>query len=58
MASSAQSTAQLGTYANFLGGDALRGLLFNSVAAKELKLSYYVGETLLFTIYAHYGNFI
>ena len=26
------------------------------VAVKELKLSYYIGETLLFTIYAHYGN--
>ena len=26
------------------------------VAVKELKLSYYVGETLLFTIYTHYGN--
>ena len=23
---------------------------------KELKLSYYIGETLLFTIYTHYGN--
>ena len=26
------------------------------VAVKELKLSYYIGETLLFTIYTHYGN--
>ena len=26
------------------------------VAVKELKLSYYTGETLLFTIYSHYGN--
>ena len=26
------------------------------VAVKELKLSYHIGETLLFTIYAHYGN--
>ena len=26
------------------------------VAVKELNLSYYVGETLLFTIYTHYGN--
>ena len=26
------------------------------VAVKELKLSYSIGETLLFTIYAHYGN--
>ena len=25
---------------------------------KELKLSYYIGETLLFTIYTHYGNSI
>ena len=25
---------------------------------KELKLSYYIGETLLFTIYTHYGNLI
>ena len=28
------------------------------VAVKELKLSYYTGETLLFTIYTHYGNLI
>ena len=28
------------------------------VAVKELKLSYYIGETLLFTIYTHYGNFL
>ena len=30
------------------------------VAVKELKLSYYIGETLLFTIYIyiHYGNLI
>ena len=26
------------------------------VAVKELQLSYYIGETLLFTIYTHYGN--
>ena len=26
------------------------------VTVKELKLSYYIGETLLFTIYTHYGN--
>ena len=26
------------------------------VAIQELKLSYYIGETLLFTIYTHYGN--
>ena len=30
----------------------------NWVAVKELKLSYYSGETLLFTIYTHYGNLI
>ena len=28
------------------------------VAVKELKLSYYIGETLLFSIYTHYGNLI
>ena len=30
------------------------------VAVKELKLSYYIGKTLLFTIYiyTHYGNLI
>ena len=28
------------------------------VAVKELKLSYYIGETLLLTIYTHYGNLI
>ena len=28
----------------------------NWVAVKELELSYYIGETLLFTIYTHYGN--
>ena len=28
------------------------------VAVKELKLSYYFGETLLFTMYTHYGNLI
>ena len=26
------------------------------VAVKEFKLSYYIGETLLFTMYLHYGN--
>ena len=26
------------------------------VAVKGLKLSYYIGETLLFTVYNHYGN--
>ena len=35
--------------------DPLRGL-YDWVAVKELKLSYYIGETLLFTIYTHYGN--
>ena len=30
----------------------------NWVAVKELKLNYYIGETLLFTIYTHYGNLI
>ena len=30
----------------------------NWVAVKELNLSYYIGETLLFTIYTHYGNFL
>ena len=28
------------------------------VAVKELKLSYYIGEAPLFTIYTHYGNLI
>ena len=28
------------------------------VAVKELELSYYIRETLLFTIYTHYGNLI
>ena len=28
------------------------------VAIKGLKLSYYIGETLLFTTYTHYGNLI
>ena len=28
------------------------------VAVKELKLSYHIGETLLVTIYTHYGNLI
>ena len=28
------------------------------VAVKELKLSDYIGETLLFTTYTHYGNLI
>ena len=27
-------------------------------AVKELNLSYYIGETLLFTMYTHYGNLI
>ena len=32
--------------------------LNNWVAVKEVILSYNVGETLLFTIYSHYGNLI
>ena len=28
------------------------------VYVKELSLSYYIGETLLFAIYTHYGNLI
>ena len=28
------------------------------VAVKELNLSYYIGETLLFIMYTHYGNLI
>ena len=32
--------------------------MYDWVAVKELKLSYYIGETLLLTIYTHYGNFI
>ena len=32
--------------------------MFVWVAVKELKLSYYIGETLLFTIYTHCGNLI
>ena len=28
------------------------------VAVKELKLIYYIGDTLLFTIYTHYGNLV
>ena len=34
------------------------GFGLSRVAVKELKLSYYIGETLLFTIYTHYGNLI
>ena len=34
--------------------DRFYGLLF----VKELNLSYYIGETLLFTIHTHYGNLI
>ena len=30
----------------------------NWVAVEELKLSYYIGESLLFTIFTHYGNLI
>ena len=35
-----------------------KGFRIYWVAVKELKLSYYIGETLLFTIYTHYGNLI
>ena len=37
---------------------AFAGLGFSWVAVRELSLSYYTGETLLFTIYTHYGNLI
>ena len=33
-------------------------MAINWVAVKELRISYYIGETLLFTIYTHYGNLI
>ena len=36
----------------------LVGMTLCWVAVKELKLSYYIEETLLFTIYTHYGNLI
>ena len=41
-------------------GLGFRGLGFRVywVAVEELKLSYYIGETLLFTLYTHYGNLI
>ena len=29
-----------------------------NIGIKELNLSYCIGETLLFTIYTHYGNLI
>ena len=29
-----------------------------NIGVKELKLSYYIRETPLFTIYTHYGNLI
>ena len=35
-----------------------RGNKKDWVAVKELKLSYCIGETLLFTIYTHYGDVI
>ena len=35
-----------------------RQLGVNWVAVKELKLSYYIGETLLFAIYTHDGTLI
>ena len=33
-------------------------VILDWVAVKDLILSYYIGETLLFTIYTHYGNLI
>ena len=36
----------------------IRACMKTWVAVKELKLSYLNGETLLFTIYTHYGNLI
>ena len=36
----------------------LRSCRYYWVAVKELNLSYYIGETLLFTIYTHCGNSI
>ena len=45
----------------YIYNPAFRSLDYGSdywVAVKELKLSYYIGETLLFTIYTHYGNLI
>ena len=41
-----------------IGEHADRAPSKNWVAVKELNLSYYVGETLLFTIYTHSGNLI
>ena len=32
--------------------------IITGLRVKELKLSYYIGEALLFTIYTHYGNLI
>ena len=43
--------------ASFLS-DGVQGLTICWVAVKELKLSYYIGETLLFTIDTHYGHLI
>ena len=40
------------------GGGSSKGFGNYRVAVKELKLSYYIGETLLFAIYTHYGNLI
>ena len=50
----ASGTLNLGSY----GSKAYHGHAEFWVAVKELKLSYYIGETLLFTIYTHYGNLI
>ena len=41
-----------------LGAPSLKNSCINWVAVKELNLSYYIGETLLFTIYAQYSNLI
>ena len=49
-----------GNYACLFGvssrGRGGQGNQKNWVAFKELLSSYYFGETLLFTIYTHYGN--
>ena len=34
------------------------GMMVLKYWVAELKLSYYIGETLLFTFYTHYGNLI
>ena len=42
----------------WVGGLGTSGARMYWVAVKKLKLSYYIGETLLFTIYTQYGNLI